>query len=172
LPSGGQRQPFTLCAALPAWRQLQWFSMCSWAAGFSLNSTSGPPTGQGAGTSGETGGGQTVPAPRTVQALTGCANPNTGTSNGDWGVGSDPVYTVVDNTAPVLPTRSRGKLRTLISNASFIIHKRSSLVQKAAQGGGGELSCMRNPGVGNVGSQWAWFCSTRTALIPLTPSML
>jgi hypothetical protein len=37
-----------------------------------------------------------------MQALTGCANPNTGVSNGDWGVGTDPVYTVVDNTAPVV----------------------------------------------------------------------
>ena len=69
--------------------------------GFSLNSTSGLASGQGAGAPGETGG-QTVPAPGAVQALTGCANPNTGTSNGDWGVGSDPVYTVVDNTAPVV----------------------------------------------------------------------
>jgi hypothetical protein len=37
-----------------------------------------------------------------MQALIGCANPNTGVSNGDWGVGTDPVYTVVDNTAPVV----------------------------------------------------------------------
>jgi hypothetical protein len=66
--------------------------------GLSLNSTSGPPTDQGAGAP----GGQTVPAPGAIQALTGCANPNTGTSNGDWGVGSDPVYTVVNNTAPVV----------------------------------------------------------------------
>jgi hypothetical protein len=69
--------------------------------GFSLNSTSGLATGQGAGLPVEPGG-QTVPAPGAVQALTGCANPNTGTSNGDWGVGSDPVYTVVNNTAPVV----------------------------------------------------------------------
>ena len=69
--------------------------------GFSLNSTSGLATGQGAGTPGEPGG-QSVPAPGAVQALTGCANPNTGTSNGDWGVGLDPVYTVVDNDAPVV----------------------------------------------------------------------
>jgi hypothetical protein len=61
--------------------------------GFSLNSTSGPTTGQGS-APGEPGG-QTVPAPGAVQALTGCANPNTGTSSGDWGVGSDPVYTDV-----------------------------------------------------------------------------
>jgi hypothetical protein len=67
--------------------------------GFSLNSTSGPATIVGAPVE---PGGQTVPAPGAVQALTGCANPNTGTSNGDWGVGSDPVYTVVDNTAPVV----------------------------------------------------------------------
>ena len=70
--------------------------------GFSLNSTSGPPSNQGTGTSGEAGGGQTVPAPGAVQALTGCTNPNTGSSNGDWGVGSDPVYTAVDNTTPVI----------------------------------------------------------------------
>jgi hypothetical protein len=64
----------------------------------SLNSTSGPATDQGAGAP----GGQTVPVPGAIQALTGCANPNTGISNGDWGVGSDPVYTVVNNTAPVV----------------------------------------------------------------------
>ena len=69
--------------------------------GFSLNSTSGLATGQGAAAPGETGG-QTVPAPGAIQALTGCTNPNTGISNGDWGVGLDPVYTVVDNTAPVI----------------------------------------------------------------------
>ena len=40
--------------------------------------------------------------PAALQALTGCANPNTGITNGDWGVGSDPVYTAVDNTAPVV----------------------------------------------------------------------
>ena len=45
-----------------------------------------------------------MPVPAALQALTGCANPNTGTTNGDWGVGSDPVYTVVDNTAPVVGT--------------------------------------------------------------------
>jgi hypothetical protein len=45
-------------------------------------------------------GGQTVAVPGVLQALTGCTNPNTGVSNGDWGVGSDPVYTAVDNTQP------------------------------------------------------------------------
>src|ERR1700677_2836349 len=77
------------------------FFLLLMGCGFSLNSTSGPASSQGTGASGETGG-QTVPAPGSVQALTGCANPNTGISNGDWGVGSDPVYTVVDNTAPVV----------------------------------------------------------------------
>ena len=38
------------------------------------------------------------------QAFSGCANPNTGVSNGDWGAGWDPVYTTVDNTAPVVGT--------------------------------------------------------------------
>jgi hypothetical protein len=69
--------------------------------GFSLNSTSGLAASQGAGASGGSGG-QTVPVPGAMQALTGCANPNTGVSNGDWGVGSNPVYTFVDNTAPVV----------------------------------------------------------------------
>ncbi len=97
----GERQPFTLCAALPAsWRWQLFFPLLV-GCGFSLNSTSGPASSQDGGASGETGG-QTVPAPGAVQALTGCANPNTGASNGDWGVGSDPVYTVVDNTAPVV----------------------------------------------------------------------
>jgi hypothetical protein len=45
---------------------------------------------------------QTGPAPGALQVLTGCTNPNTGSSNGDWGLGTDPVYTVVDNTAPVV----------------------------------------------------------------------
>ena len=36
---------------------------------------------------------QTVAAPGALQVLTGCTNPNTGISNGDWGVGTDPVYT-------------------------------------------------------------------------------
>lgn len=53
-------------------------------------------------TGGSGGGGQTVPPPTINQAFMGCTNPNTGVSNGDWGVGSDPVYTVVDNTAPVV----------------------------------------------------------------------
>ena len=69
--------------------------------GLSLNSTSGPATRPRRRGTGRPGG-QTVPAPGAVQALTGCANPNTGISSGDWGVGSDPVYTVVDNTAPVV----------------------------------------------------------------------
>jgi hypothetical protein len=47
-------------------------------------------------------GGQIVAVPGSFQALTGCANPNTGVSNGDWGVGSYPVYTTVSNTAPVV----------------------------------------------------------------------
>jgi hypothetical protein len=67
----------------------------------------GSSTSEGSSTTGETGGpvetgGQIIPVPPTFQALTGCANPNTGTSNGDWGVGSDPVYTAVDNTAPIV----------------------------------------------------------------------
>ncbi len=45
-----------------------------------------------------------MPVPAALQALTGCSNPNTGITNGDWGVGSDPVFTVVDNTAPVVGT--------------------------------------------------------------------
>jgi hypothetical protein len=53
----------------------------------------------GTGVSGEPGGsgGQAVPVPGTMQALTGCSNPNTGVSNGDWGVGTYPVYTTIDN---------------------------------------------------------------------------
>jgi hypothetical protein len=69
--------------------------------GFSLNSISEPASSQSTTASGG-GGGQAVPVPGAMQALTGCGNPNTGVSNGDWGVGSDPVYTVVDNTAPVV----------------------------------------------------------------------
>jgi hypothetical protein len=78
--------------------------------GFTINSTAGSGPGQstgGAGGSGSPGdggpaGGQTIPAPGALEALTGCTNPNTGASNGDWGVATNPVYTVVDNTAPVV----------------------------------------------------------------------
>jgi hypothetical protein len=89
--------------------------------GLTLNSSAGSAAGQSAGASGGTsapggtsasggtgapGGivGQTVPLPGVSQALTGCANPNTGVSNGDWGVGTDPVYTFVDNQTPVVGT--------------------------------------------------------------------
>src|ERR1700733_1018659 len=76
--------------------------------GFTTNSTAGSSPGQSAGTaggsSGDNGppGGQTIPVPGALQALTGCTNPNTGVSNGDWGVGTDPVYTFVDNQTPVV----------------------------------------------------------------------
>jgi hypothetical protein len=45
---------------------------------------------------------QTIPFPPAFQALTGCTNPNTGLSNGDWGVPTVPVYTIPDNTSPVV----------------------------------------------------------------------
>ena len=52
--------------------------------------------------SGSSAGGPTIPPPGLLQPLTGCANPNTGVSNGDWGSSADPVYTAVDNSAPVV----------------------------------------------------------------------
>jgi hypothetical protein len=73
--------------------------------GFTLNAPHGSAPVQDPGnSSGGAGpsGGQSVPVPAILQALTGCTNPNTGVSSGDWGVGSDPVYTVVDNTAPIV----------------------------------------------------------------------
>jgi hypothetical protein len=88
---------------------LAMFSLLLLGCGLTLNSTAGPSAGGtgGNGGSGGTGGpggtaGQTVPLPGAFQALTGCTNPNTGIANGDWGVGSDPVYTLVDNTTPVV----------------------------------------------------------------------
>jgi hypothetical protein len=65
-----------------------------------------PNTG-GSGGTGSTGdpigtGGQPIPSPVVFGPLTGCANPNSGVSSGDWGVATNPVYTVVDNTAPVV----------------------------------------------------------------------
>src|SRR3984957_4915833 len=43
-------------------------------------------------------GGEGVPVPGSFEPLTGCTNPNSGSSNGDWGVGSDPVYVDPDST--------------------------------------------------------------------------
>ncbi len=78
--------------------------------GLTINSPAGTGPSQGAGGAGGSGssgdggpaGGQTIPMPGALQALTGCANPNTGVATGDWGVGSDPVYTFVDNQTPVV----------------------------------------------------------------------
>jgi hypothetical protein len=65
--------------------------------GFQVNSS---PSG---GTGGPVAiGGQVIPVPPTFQPLTGCTNPNTGTSSGDWGVETYPVYTIVDATTPVV----------------------------------------------------------------------
>jgi hypothetical protein len=73
--------------------------------GLTLNPSSAGSAGTGV--SGETGGsggngGQEVPIPGLMQALTGCTNPNTGAPNGDWGVGSDPVYTAIGPSDPVV----------------------------------------------------------------------
>jgi hypothetical protein len=81
--------------------------------GVTLNSSTGSQAGQGGGGStgaGVAGGtdasggiaGQTIPLPTVSQALSGCANPNTGIASGDWGAGTDPVYTFVDNQTPVV----------------------------------------------------------------------
>ena len=80
--------------------------------GQTVNSASGSGPSQGTASTGGSGssgnggpaGGQTIPAPGALEALTGCTNPNTGVSSGDWGVGTNPVYTTVDNTAPVVGT--------------------------------------------------------------------
>lgn len=61
--------------------------------GFSLNAPSGSTGTQATAESPSAGPvGQTVPVPAVIQPLTGCENPNTGVSNGDWGIGSDPVF--------------------------------------------------------------------------------
>jgi hypothetical protein len=72
--------------------------------GLTLNPTAAASGSQSASGSGGTGAvqGQIVPIPSSFQALTGCTNPNTGVSNGDWGVGSDPVFAWVSNTSPVV----------------------------------------------------------------------
>ena len=66
--------------------------------------TTGSAGGRGSSGDGGPAGGQTIPPPGALQALTGCTNPNTGVSNGDWGVATSPVYTTVDNTTPVVGT--------------------------------------------------------------------
>ena len=58
--------------------------------GLSINTPSASTTDQTTGESGPPA--QNVPIPSLKQALTACQNPNTGVSNGDWGVGSDPVF--------------------------------------------------------------------------------
>jgi hypothetical protein len=78
--------------------------------GLTTNATAGSGPGQstggegGSGSSGNNGpaGGQTIPTPGALQALIGCTNPNTGIASGDWGIGTDPVYTFVDNQTPVV----------------------------------------------------------------------
>jgi hypothetical protein len=78
-------------------------SMVLFGCGLTLNSTSG--SGGTPGTENPGGaGGETVPIPGLFQSLTGCGNPNTGTSNGDWGAGTDPVYTDPLGVAVGMPT--------------------------------------------------------------------
>lgn len=69
--------------------------------GFSLNANAGPPVEQPTESPGVPVG-QVVPIPTLFQLLTGCTNPNTGVASGDWGTGTDPVYTTVNNTLPVV----------------------------------------------------------------------
>jgi hypothetical protein len=75
--------------------------------GLTLNPNAGSATSQGSvaaeGTSTQAAPlGQAIPPPAVVQALASCANPNTGAPSNAWGVGTDPVYTVVSNTLPVV----------------------------------------------------------------------
>jgi hypothetical protein len=82
---------------------------CGYSANGSSTSESGPTTG-GPSDPGAPGppappappGGLAIPVPPIFQALTGCANPNTGVSNGDWGVNATPVYAIVNNITPVV----------------------------------------------------------------------
>ena len=101
---------------------LAMFSLLLLGCGLFLHATSASGATRGSGGPEETGGpggseGQTIPARVVFQALTGCTNPNTGISNNDWGIGSDPVYTAVDNIAPVIGTP------TYTSNAIFWISR-------------------------------------------------
>jgi hypothetical protein len=70
------------------------FSLLLVGCGLTINSPGNQSTGTSSGGSGSSGGngGQTIPIPATIQPFTGCENPNTGVSNGDWGVGSNPVF--------------------------------------------------------------------------------
>jgi hypothetical protein len=83
--------------------------------GLHLNTSA---TSEGSPTTGGSGGpvatGQIIPVPATFQPLTGCTNPNTGVSNGDWGTGSNPVFVnpwdVVEQLPSTLLIRSFGQL--------------------------------------------------------------
>jgi hypothetical protein len=109
----GRVSPVVITRATPSVRSLQktlgvttisLFATLLVGCGLSINGSS---TSEGGSTTEGTGGpiatgGQIIPVPPIFQALTGCANPNTGVSSGDWGVATNPVYTIVDNTAPVV----------------------------------------------------------------------
>jgi hypothetical protein len=62
------------------------------------------PASQSSANSGPPTGGTTESVPARLGSLTGCNNPNTGVSNGDWGLGQWPVYSPITNTAPVVGT--------------------------------------------------------------------
>ena len=87
------------------------FVGCGYSANGSSTSGSSPTTGGTGGPVAPTPpvpplppGGQIIPVPPILQALTGCTNPNTGVSNGDWGVAGTPVYTIPSNTWPFVGT--------------------------------------------------------------------
>ncbi len=95
-----RKQPFsgpTFSTAFSSGNTRRWVTVLTIIGTILLSQGCGiPATSSGQAQNGNSGtnpnGGQAVPIPTTTQSLTGCSNPNTGTSNGDWGVGTDPVF--------------------------------------------------------------------------------
>jgi hypothetical protein len=83
------------------------FSLLLVGCGLTINSAPGSQsTGTSSSGPGSSGGesGPVVPVPAALQPLTGCANPNTGVPNDDWGTSATPVYTFVSNRTPLVGT--------------------------------------------------------------------
>jgi hypothetical protein len=134
--------------------------------GFSANLPAGPSNGESTATSSPGSGsavtGQSTPAPTASQPLTGCLNPNAGVSNGDWGVGSNPVF--VDPWYVVVGSP------VYISNTIFWVSRENAPGQSILLTGAftGAAKKVRIAPIPDGTSDWKSLVESSNAVVPTT----
>jgi hypothetical protein len=101
-----------------------------------------------------------VPFPGAHQALTGCTNPNTGVSNGDWGVGSNPVFVNIWDVVVGSPVYT--------SNAIFWTSRENAPGQSILLSGAftGATKTVRIAPIPTGTSDWQTVVKSSTAVVP------